>query len=108
MRERVGRIDFSLLIRRQQLPRPANHDRPSERNDIAVTVGDSSGFVFAGERQGTVSVLPGQVAWLRWTMVAYNAGLMTLPDVQLVSVRYSTRMRVSSSCKVATELDITS
>lgn len=68
--------------------------------DVTVSVGDASGFVFSGERHGTVSVLPLQTAHVSWTMVAYNAGQLTLPDIQLTSVRYSTCMRVTSSSQV--------
>lgn len=68
--------------------------------EVAITVGDTSGFVFAGERQATVSILPGQDVQVNWTMVAYNAGLLTLPDVQVASARYSARMKMGPSNKV--------
>jgi len=68
--------------------------------EVSITVGDTSGFVFAGERQTSVSLLPGQEVRVAWTMVAYTAGLMALPDVQVASARYSARMKMTSSNKV--------
>jgi hypothetical protein len=69
--------------------------------EVSITVGDTSGFVFAGERQTSVSLLPGQEVRVAWTMVAYNAGLMALPDVQVASARYSARMKMTSSNKAS-------
>jgi len=68
--------------------------------EVSITVGDTSGFVFAGERQASVSILPGQDVQVNWTMVAYSAGLMALPDVQLASARYAARLRMGGSNKV--------
>jgi hypothetical protein len=69
--------------------------------EVSITVGDTSGFVFAGERQTSVSLLPGQEVRVAWTMVAYTAGLMALPDVQVASARYSARMKMTSSNKAS-------
>mmetsp|Transcript_8771 Transcript_8771/g.25258 ORF Transcript_8771/g.25258 Transcript_8771/m.25258 type:complete len:1217 (+) Transcript_8771:327-3977(+) len=65
--------------------------------EVSVSIGDTGGFVFSGERSGTVSVLPRHSATVNWTMVAYSAGVLTLPDVHLHSARFSAKMRISSS-----------
>ena len=60
--------------------------------ELAVTVSDAAGFVFAGERTSELEVLPHSAVELRHTVVAHAAGWQPLPEVAITAARYVARL----------------
>ena len=72
------------------------HNRTALVQELAVTVSDAAGFVFAGERSSDVEVLPHSVTELRHTVVAHATGWQPLPEVAITATRYVARLAALS------------
>lgn len=57
--------------------------------DIAISVQEAQGFVFTGEKQQNITVMPRDSSSLTWTLVAYASGQIPLPSVRVSSLRFS-------------------
>lgn len=68
------------------------HNRTALIQELAVTVSDVAGFVFAGERSSDIEVLPHSITELRHTVVAHAAGWQPLPEVAISASRYVARL----------------
>ncbi|KAK9807487.1 hypothetical protein WJX72_000478 [[Myrmecia] bisecta] len=68
--------------------------------EVAISIGETSGFVFAGDRLGATAVLPKQDMLLTWRLVAYNAGPLQLPEVVLTALRCGASISVSKGRRV--------
>ena len=72
------------------------HNRTALVQELAVTVSDAAGFVFAGERSSDIEVLPHSATELRHTVVAHATGWQPLPEVAITATRYVARLAALS------------
>ena len=63
--------------------------------ELGIAVSDSAGFVFAGDRTSSVTVLPHSALEVRHTFIAHCAGWQPLPEVAITAKRYSARLSAS-------------
>ncbi|BDA49831.1 probable trafficking protein particle complex subunit 11 at N-terminal half [Coccomyxa sp. Obi] len=61
--------------------------------ELGVRIGDTSGFVLAGTRTGSASVLPYQESVLRWQLIATASGSLPLPEVHLSAARWAASLQ---------------
>jgi len=64
-------------------------NRGALEQELAVVVGDSAGFVFAGDRSAILLLLPHSNAVVEHTFVAHAAGWQPMPEVTLTLARNS-------------------
>lgn len=68
--------------------------------ELGISVADSAGFVFAGERASIVTILPYCTAEVRHTFVAHVAGWQPVPEVAVMLKRYSARLAPSPDSRL--------
>ncbi len=70
----------------------AVQNRTPLTQDLAVSVTDAGGFVFAGDRSSSLTVLPHSTAEVRHTFVAHVAGWQPVPEVAVTLKRHAARL----------------
>jgi hypothetical protein len=63
------------------------HNSSTLTEELAVTVGNSAGFVFAGDRSSSVLLLPHSSIDIQHTFIAHAAGWQPLPEVAITLKR---------------------
>jgi hypothetical protein len=59
------------------------HNLTTQPQEVAVSVQEAHGFVFAGSKQQVVAVVPRTIHTLTWTLVAQASGQLQLPAVRV-------------------------
>jgi len=65
--------------------------------EIDIVVTDAPGFVFAGDRKNSITLMPRCTAELRHVFVAHTTGWQHAPEVSLALRRYGTRVNPASA-----------
>jgi hypothetical protein len=82
----------SFVLGQPNTVRTRIYNRTALTQELAVTVSDVAGFVFAGERSSDIEVLPHSATELRHSVVAHAAGWQPLPEVAITASRYVARL----------------
>lgn len=74
----------------------ALHNSTTCVQEVALSVSDAPGLVFAGDRVTALSVLPLSTSTLLLTVVAHAPGWQALPHVAVTSRRYGARLDIAA------------